>query len=151
MFAIRNTVVNSSMRNLARNLSRGGFTKNISTSRYLCQSQAVSVITIDEAKKMPRHYNEMPGSVILNMAVSGNSFWEITSCSLKSNVMPSMLRVCLKFCLILLCFRRPGGERGEADQGDHGHWQHHVGCCSWEVHRHNEEQSPRTLHRHSAI
>lgn len=30
-----------------------------------------SVATIADAKAMPRHYNEMPGSVILNMAVSG--------------------------------------------------------------------------------
>ena len=29
------------------------------------------VVTITDAKKMPKHYNEMPGHLILTMAITG--------------------------------------------------------------------------------
>ena len=44
-------------------------------SRLYSQTKSIASLpvltSIEEAKKMPRHYNEMPGSLILTMACSG--------------------------------------------------------------------------------
>lgn len=51
---------------------------NAASSRFYSQTKTFGseaspphVATIEDAKKMPRHYNEMPGSLILSMACSG--------------------------------------------------------------------------------
>ena len=39
--------------------------------RFLSDDHNNPVVTISDARTMPKHYNEMPGSLILTMAING--------------------------------------------------------------------------------
>ena len=73
---LRNIVSLTRTFSYAGKAANGSLKKNYAPlSRLYSQTKSIAspplVASIEDAKKMPRHYNEMPGSLILTMACSG--------------------------------------------------------------------------------
>jgi hypothetical protein len=70
MFSVNKTAVTSFFSNKVG--LRRGLIKLALTSRLSSSSKDLpSVVTIEEAKQMPKYYNQMPNNTLLNMAVNG--------------------------------------------------------------------------------